>query len=91
MPFSEGRNSEIWLFLAGNAPICTKNCTRTFFTDADIEVLDSTPRISDQNSIVNLWSYLIQKVSKDLRQLDDFECLKEAITFSWSSIDSEYL
>ena len=89
--FAEDKHPNGWRFQQDNALIHTSNCTKTFFTDTDIEVIDWPARSPDLNPIENLWGYLVQKVYKDFRQFDDIECLKEVIAFAWDSIDLEYL
>lgn len=67
LPFVEDKRPYRWRLQQNNAPVHISNYTKTFFTETDIEVLDSPARSPDLNLIENLWFHLVQEVYKGFR------------------------
>ena len=59
--------------------------------ETTVSVLNWPARSPDLHPIENLWGLLVRSVTKDFRQSDSLEELKEAIETAWDNIDASLL
>ncbi|POM72289.1 Putative retroelement [Phytophthora palmivora] len=75
-----------YIYQQDNASIHVSKCTKAFFAEQDVKVLDWPSKSPDLNPIENLWSIMSRRVYSNGKQFESVLQLKTALYEAWGAI-----